>query len=243
MMTKAFAYLRVSGKGQVDGDGFPRQAEAIDKYAKAHGCVVVQTFQEKGVSGTNDLDDREALAQLVEQLESNGVRTVLVENATRLARDLMIQEMILSQFRKLGVAVIAVDAGQDLVVADDDPTRVLIRQVLGAGARGEKSMLVRKLQTARQRIRRVNGRCEGRKPYGTQPAERRVVALIKGLRIKQRGEKRMGFRTVAKQLNRLAIPTRSGGQWDQKTVYQVAKGELFAEVEPVTEWAPELAAV
>ena len=25
MKTKAFAYLRVSGRGQIDGDGFPRQ--------------------------------------------------------------------------------------------------------------------------------------------------------------------------------------------------------------------------
>jgi DNA invertase Pin-like site-specific DNA recombinase len=30
---KAFAYLRVSGKGQVAGDGFPRQLSAIQVYA------------------------------------------------------------------------------------------------------------------------------------------------------------------------------------------------------------------
>ena len=34
-VTKAFAYLRVSGKGQVDGDGFARQLEAIRSYARA----------------------------------------------------------------------------------------------------------------------------------------------------------------------------------------------------------------
>jgi DNA invertase Pin-like site-specific DNA recombinase len=35
-MKKAFAYLRVSGKGQVDGDGFTRQIEAIKRYASQH---------------------------------------------------------------------------------------------------------------------------------------------------------------------------------------------------------------
>jgi hypothetical protein len=29
-MEKAFAYLRVSGKGQVDGDGFPRQKNVVN---------------------------------------------------------------------------------------------------------------------------------------------------------------------------------------------------------------------
>ncbi len=31
---KAVSYLRVSGKGQVDGDGFPRQRETIARYAE-----------------------------------------------------------------------------------------------------------------------------------------------------------------------------------------------------------------
>ena len=52
------------------------------------------------------------------------------ENASRLARDLMVQEVVLAQFRKVGVRVIAADAGTDLTVADGDPTRTLIRQVL-----------------------------------------------------------------------------------------------------------------
>jgi len=32
-MQKAFAYLRVSGKGQIEGDGFTRQLSAIQAYA------------------------------------------------------------------------------------------------------------------------------------------------------------------------------------------------------------------
>ena len=30
---KAFSYLRVSGLGQLDGDGFRRQADAIERFA------------------------------------------------------------------------------------------------------------------------------------------------------------------------------------------------------------------
>ncbi len=51
-MTEALAYLRVSGKGQINGDGFPRQREAIRRYAKAHGIGIVGEYADQGVSGT-----------------------------------------------------------------------------------------------------------------------------------------------------------------------------------------------
>ena len=98
---KAVSYLRVSGKGQVDGDGFPRQRETIARYAKAAGFELVGEFRDEGVSGTKDLDAREGLSDLLARIRSNGVRLVLVERADRLARDLIVGELILNQFREL----------------------------------------------------------------------------------------------------------------------------------------------
>jgi DNA invertase Pin-like site-specific DNA recombinase len=63
-MKKAYAYLRVSGRGQVGGDGFTRQRLAIKEYAAKHGIKTVQVFEEKGVTGTADLVDRPALSAL-----------------------------------------------------------------------------------------------------------------------------------------------------------------------------------
>ena len=84
------------------------------------------------MSGTKELDDREGLSELLARIRSNGVRVVIVERADRLARDLLVGEVILNQFRELGVRVIAADGGTELTAGDDDPTRVVIRQVLGA---------------------------------------------------------------------------------------------------------------
>jgi len=53
-----FAYLRVSGKGQLDGDGFPRQEQAIRTYAAAHGYTIVKVFAEKGVCGETETMER-----------------------------------------------------------------------------------------------------------------------------------------------------------------------------------------
>lgn len=60
--TKAFAYLRVSGRGRVDGDGFTRQLTAIKKYAAANKIKIVRVFREEGVSGT--WEDRPAFSEM-----------------------------------------------------------------------------------------------------------------------------------------------------------------------------------
>ena len=146
------------------------------------------------------------------------MRVVLVERADRLARDLIVGELILNQFRELGVKVIGADSGTELTAGDDDPTRVLIRQVLGAVAQFEKAVIVSKLKAARVRKRRATGRCEGRKPYGTRPGETDVVALIHKLRRKPRGAERLSFKAIADRLNAEGHPTRTGKPWAPETV-------------------------
>ena len=215
---KAVSYLRVSGLGQVEGDGFPRQREAVGSFAKRAGLVIVDEYRDEGVSGADELDDRPGLGELINRIETNGVRTVLVENADRVARDLMIFEIILSKFLKMGVQVIEVGGGQDLTVADGNPIRKFIRQVLGAVSELDKSVLVAKLKAARSRIRKTGKRCEGRKPYGYRPGESEIVEKIKQLRRKPRRGERLSFAQIAAQLNAEGVPTRSGGVWRASTI-------------------------
>lgn len=223
MATKAVSYLRVSGQGQVQGDGFPRQREAVAKYAAAAGLDLVHEYRDEGVCGANELADRPGLAELLDRLESNGVRLVVVERADRLARDLLVQEVTLGQFRDLGVQV--VDAGgQDLTVADGDPTRTLIRQVLGAVAEFDKNVTVLKLRAARDRKRRATGKCEGRKAYGeTDQREAATVDRIRKLRRKPRRGERPSFQQVADQLNAEKLPTRTGVPWSKGSVHAVCR--------------------
>jgi DNA invertase Pin-like site-specific DNA recombinase len=231
--TPAVAYMRCSGLGQADGDTWDRQRASISKYASRQGLVVADTdwFQDVGISGTKDMGDRPGLAALLDRVESNGVRVVLVENATRLARDLLVSEVILQQLRDAGCTVIDCDSGTNLVDdADDDPTRRLIRQVLGAVAEFDRRVTVLKLRAARERIRRRVGRCEGRKPYGSQPGEAAVVARIRELRRKPHGRDRMSYQQIADILNAEGRPTRQPGkQWTKQVVYQIVARGLKAQ--------------
>jgi DNA invertase Pin-like site-specific DNA recombinase len=220
----AVAYLRCSGLGQVDGDTWDRQQAAVRKYAGAHGLVVADDdwFRDEGVSGTKDLGDRPGLARLLDRIESNGVRVVLVENATRLARDLMVSEVILAQLRDAGCRVISCDSGVDLIdESDDDPTRRLIRQVLGAVAEFDRRVTVLKLRAARDRIRRRGGRCEGRKPYGSRPGEAAVLARIRELHRKPHNGPRRSLQAIADILNVESVPTRTGKPWSKQTLHGI----------------------
>lgn len=212
-MTKAFAYLRVSGKGQVKGDGFTRQLAAIREYAKRNDIRILRLFREEGVSGTKDLDDRPALAEMIEALHSNGTKLVLIEKLDRLARDLMIQETIIGDLRKSGFDPVSV-AEPDLL--RDDPTRTLMRQVFGAIAQYEKSMIVMKLRGARNRKKAKTGRCEGRKPYGHFPGEQRVVERMKALRAEG-----MAFDKLAAKLTTEGFATRKGTAWHGYSVQRI----------------------
>src|SRR5947207_12358667 len=108
--TKAFGYLRVSGKAQAgeEKDGLRRQQTAIREYAAKNSYRVTEWFEDKGISGTSELDNRPALQALLVALVSNGVKTVIIEKLDRLARDLMIQETIIADMRKKGFTIISV---------------------------------------------------------------------------------------------------------------------------------------
>ncbi len=216
-MLKAFGYARVSSKGQVKGDGFPRQLTAIRHYTKAHNIRVVKIFREEGVSGATESTSRPAFTAMLEALHGNGVRTIIVERLDRLARDLMIQETILADLAKHGFNLISV-AEPDLMA--DDPTRVLLRQMMGAVAQYDKSMIVVKLRAARLRKKARTGHCEGAKPYGYYSGEKANIEHMEALRVQG-----MGFDRIAQKLNEQGVKPRRGKQWWGLTVNKILTGK------------------
>ncbi len=225
-LNKAVSYLRVSGLGQVEGDGFTRQRECIAMRADALGLTIVDEYRDEGVSGSTSLAEREGLSALFDRVLSNGVRVVLVEKSDRLARDLIAGELILREFRNAGVRVVECESGTDLTEGDErNPTATLIRQVLGAVAEFEKSALVAKLRAARDRKRKETGRCEGRIPYSEE-----VVRTIKRLRRKNPATGKVrGYGEIAKELDKLGIPTRFGKPWNRGTVASLLEREGFGK--------------
>lgn len=210
---KAIAYVRVSGKDQITGDGFDRQEAAINKYAGANGIEIVQVFRELGVSGETEGMDRPAWVDAIVTARRESIETILIEKLDRLARLQGIQEYILLDMKKRGLTVVPVD---DPTLCSDDPMRVLFRQIIGAIAQYDKTMIVLKTRAARERIRARDGKCEGRKEFGHFPGEADTLAVIKSC-----VEEQKTVAAITRELNKKGLAPRKGKKWHQHSVARV----------------------
>jgi len=199
MKTKAVAYFRTSSMTNVPGHSVERQREAVQRFADAHGYEIVSEYFDAGVSGADPIEGRPGFAAMLAHLESNGVTAVLVENATRFARDLAVQIAGHDLMRARGYTLIPVDAPD--YFTDETPTAVMVRQILGAVSEFEKASLVHKLRGARERARAKRGKCEGRKSHAEANPE--TVDLARQLRRQNpKTHQRMSYRRVAAELAR-----------------------------------------
>ena len=198
----AIAYLRTSSATNVgaDKDSDKRQRQAIEAYAKHAGHELVGEFYDKAVSGADPIETRPGFAVMLERIESNGVRTIIVETANRFARDLMVQEVGYARLQDRGITLIAADSPN--AFQDDTPTAKLVRQVLGTIAEFDKAMTVAKLRGARDRKRKAQGKCEGRKALAEMhPA---VVREAKRLgRANPKSGERRSLRKIAAELAKI----------------------------------------
>jgi DNA invertase Pin-like site-specific DNA recombinase len=219
VLIPAVAYLRVSGAGQEDKDGFTRQLAAITEYAASHGYEITETYQEV-FTGTKDYDDRPAMRAMLADLISSkaGIKTIIVEKVDRVARDLIVQESVIAKIQSYGMTLLST-CEPDL--CSDDPSRVFIRQVLGAVAQLDRSLIVRKTRAARERIRNSGQRCEGRKPFGFREGERCVIERILSMA-------QWSPTLIASELNFNEIKTRSGGKWTGVQVKRILEREKGA---------------
>jgi len=223
---KAFSYLRVSSKGQVERDGFPRQRQTIDSTAKNLGIEIVREYHDDGVTGDSDWFDRPSFQAMISDILANGVRTIIVENLSRLARAYVVTDAIIVYLASKNITLISADTGEDVTAAfHGDPMKKALIQMQAIFAELEKNTLIRKLRVARVRARQEKGRCEGRKPFGERDGEAAILDLIRSLRRKPKGGKRMAFAAIAEKLNQDGVPTRTGKPWHGEVVRRLLSAE------------------
>jgi len=167
------------------------------------------------VSGADPIETRPGFAALLDRIESNGLRTVIIEDASRFARDLVTQELGILALIGRGVRVLTA-SGDDLTNTDD-PFKVAMRQIAEAFAQLEKARLVGKLKAARDRKRRTGAEVEGRKSHAELRPD--VVTLAKRLhRASPKTGKRRSLREVAAELARIGHVNERGKPYAAQSV-------------------------
>ena len=199
-MTRVAAYFRTSSVTNEDGHSRQRQQDAVAEYAQRMSYQIVATRWDIH-TGDSTVIDRPGFSELLTEVQAKKISVILIENASRFARDLLHQEAAVQALSKLNIQIIPVDAPETFT--EDNPSRVLIRQVLGAVSEFEKASLVSKLRAARDKKRKETGKCEGRKSFVERDPEL-VAAAKRYARRKSKSIRKTGqnftLREIAEQL-------------------------------------------
>jgi len=218
-------YIRVSTSEQVDAFGKEIQMDGILRFANLNGHRVTEWFEEDAVSGKVDGGDRPEMAKIIARAdEFDGV---IAFDATRIARRLLVQETLFGLLWSAGLRVFTAAAGE--VEEDDDPTRVLVRQVLGVLAEFEHRTIVRRLQSGRKAKIKAGGFAGGTPAYGFKVEgtgkqavvvedveEQKTIAWMEELRT--HGHTLLH---IAMMANLSGVPTKRGKKWTPTQIQRI----------------------
>lgn len=223
---KVVAYLRVSTARQQEAFGPEVQRAAIQRWAKANDHRVV-SWQTDTISGTSELAQRAgwvAAEQLVKDGKAGGI---VVARLDRLARDVLVQELLLRNTHRLGGVVMSARESENELLSGEskDPSRKLIRTILGAISEYDREMVTDRLESARKAKAAAGGYAHGALPYGyrsvkgnLEPDEAEQTALERMESLAAQGT---STRKIAEVLTAEGHPTKRGGKWSSATVSRI----------------------
>jgi DNA invertase Pin-like site-specific DNA recombinase len=235
------AYCRVSTNGQaLAGTSIPQQEEDTRAWCVEHGHELVGVHAESGgVSGAEGLEGRFAFIEALDAVKRGDADGIVVRDLDRLSRDVVVQESLLRDVWAAGGHAFSTRAAESEQLVDDpaDPTRKLVRVVLGAIAEWEREKIRLRLQSARRakaerggyvggdRLHRRYGYSLERDDAGTldyvpEPGEQAVIAEMHELR-----NAGATLARIADELTLASTPAPSGHRWHPATIKRVLDRE------------------
>lgn len=208
MTTRVVGYVRVSTEEQADtGLGLGAQRAAIVEEARRRGWDLVAIHEDAGATGKS-MDNRPALAEALEAVQSGDVEALVVAKLDRLSRSLLDFASLMEQSHRQGWALIALDLGVDTTT----PAGEMIANVMATFAQFERRLIGERTKGALA-VRKAQGVKLGRPR--TMPDE--IVERIR----RQKGEG-LSLVAIARGLDADGIPTaRGGARWYASTVKAV----------------------
>ena len=165
---RAFVYVRVSTDEQHLGP--KAQLEACQQYATRNNIEIVQVFEDIGVSGAAPLHECDGLQSAIDSLKAEDVGVLLIAKRDRLARDVMKIGMVTQRVEAAGARVHSADG----VPESDEPTAVLMRQILDAFSQFERSLIIYRTKAA-LRVKKNRSEVVGQTPVGYRRDGKRLV--------------------------------------------------------------------
>jgi DNA invertase Pin-like site-specific DNA recombinase len=203
---RVVGYVRVSTSTQAeDGYGLAIQKAAVREWCKTNGHRLVAILCDEGISGAKELEDRPGLADALGMLRDKQAQGIVVP-------------------RMGGIAFSTSPAEASYLTDDpDDPSRKMIRQVLGAVAEYERSMVVLRLRNGRRRKAQMGGYASGAPAFGYEARDKALVesdeeqeTLKRIIELRDSGASLRGICSTLESEGRKS--KRAGSSWQPMTV-------------------------
>lgn len=227
---------RVSTARQaVDGYGLDAQEADCRRYARNVGNirivhVVTDGDGKGGKSGKSTIDERPGLMEAVQWIADGKADGILAPNLDRLARELTVQEAVLSYVWALGGRVFTADHGEHLEDDETDPMRTAMRQMRGVFHQLDRGLIRKRLREGREAKGKQGGYAYGAPRYGQQAKDGELVDLVEEKDTEElirqwADEEGIGPRPICARLNEQGIPAKRGGKWHPTTVMRILSPE------------------
>ncbi|WP_244206599.1 recombinase family protein [Streptomyces swartbergensis] len=230
---------RVSTAGQAaDGYGLDAQEADCRRWAKAQTGpririvhMVTDGDGKGGKSGTSLLDERPGLMEAVEWIAEGKADGILAPNLDRLARELTVQEAVLSYVWALGARAFTADHGEHLEDDASDPMRTAMRQMRGVFHQLDRGLIIKRLTEGRAAKGERGGYAYGAPRFGQRVVDSELSDDERENEIAEtmerwRDEEGLSVRAICARANsRDDMPSKRGGKWHPTTVQRLLSPE------------------
>ena len=185
--TKVVLYYRVSTSAQ----DYSHQQAALRKYAKTHHYEIVKEFGEK-ISGAKKIEERVAIKELLDFVQSNKVDKVVIYEASRLSRRQIDFLSIIEQLTELGVSLYILQSGLETLLPDRTPSPIsnLVLGIMSQFNSLEKNLIRARMSVGYEHYRDKGGKVGRKEGYRKSEEDyrttydREITLLSKGNTLK-----------------------------------------------------------
>ena len=181
--TKVVIYARVSTSTQ----DYTRQITELRNYAWKQNYKIVKEFSEK-ISGGKKIEERVAIKELLDFVQTNEVDKVLVYEASRLSRRQLDFLSIIEQLNEAGVSLYILQNGLETLLPNKtvNPIAGLVLGIMSQFNSLEKNLIRARMASGYEHHRALGGRVGRKEGYRKSEDEyrttydREIALLSKG---------------------------------------------------------------